>query len=331
MSSARAKWRACQSWVSPKLPWVAAVTALAVVITLIVVQLLATDGASDSTTLGLTGFVIVLLFAVLAPLQTKRVFGRIKTFKAAGVELGLEEIKRAERVRPLPREDDRVEIEKRPSTGLPAADYRKVVVELEARLRFVWAILVLGQVSDVTESDYSAIVELLGTRGLLSEDEGTFALELLDRNHLQLTDWDSSTQETFLDSAWEFAIRFGPLIWDRYVRQQLEIPRDGQKWLVADYQQQKGHRRDFLAYRDQQQRWAVMAARVAGTPDSPTSLAASRERLAKFTPESLVSGRRIIIPDIREATESDDEVRILKLSDLIADPRSAFDARPDPV
>jgi hypothetical protein len=302
------------------LPWVTAVVALLAVLALIVLQLVKRDGAADSTTVALAAIMIALLFAVLAPLQTRYVLRRITGFKVAGLELGLAEIKRAERVRPLPGENDGVEVGERPLTGDAQTEYRKVVDQLKSRLRFTWDILALGQSGEIKKTAYVPIAEQLRGAKLLSRDEEKFIFETLGGSDLQVADWSAVTSDEFLDSAWEFATRFGPLIWDRYVRRELE-KRD---WLVADFQQQPGHRRDFLGYWNG--KWSVLAARVAGTDAHPDPLEATRRRLEEFAHGELVAGRRIVIPDIRVPAGEDLDVKVLTLSQLLDNPTRAFDS-----
>ena len=110
------------------------------------------------------------------------------------------------------------------------------------------------------------------------------------------------------------------VVWDRYVRRELE-KRD---WLVADFQQQPGHRRDFLGYWNGG--WSVLAARVAGTNAHPDPLEATRRRLAEFAHRELVAGRRIVIPDIRAAAGEDLDVKVLRLGELLDEPTRAFDS-----
>lgn len=313
------------NWLIGRLPWFAALVALAAVITLMVVQLIKNDGGADSTTLGFLGLATVFLFAVMAPHQTSGALRRITSFKVAGIEVGLGEIKRAERVKPLPGEDDGVGGE-RPKTN----DYAAVVDRLQSRLRFVR--LILGLKEEMGEQDYLPIADRLRTDLLLTRDEESFVLDLLEGPELAMTDWSAATREAFLDSAWAFATRFGPLIWDRHVRKRLEDA----GWFVADYRQQRGHRPDFLAYREQD--WAVMAARVGGNEENPYHYAKTAGRLVRFKPQEPISGRCIVIPDIRAGTleekyrkgsDRQDGVKVVKLGRLEKDWRRAFDENDD--
>jgi hypothetical protein len=297
-------------------PRAAALLGLIALVTLTVIQVHAKRGEADSTSVAFLGLAIVLLFGVVAPTQTSDLVRRITTFKFAGVELGLSDIKRAERVRPLPREDDGVNIRPRPQTGTPDGDYQAVVKELQGRLRFVWDILPVKQ--DIKKTDYVGITQRLRTESVIDRDEETFILHLLEEARLELGDWSTATQEGFLESAWQYAIRLGPLVWDRWVRQQLSAA----GWILANHQQRRGHRPDFLGYREG--RWAVMAARIAGPEDKPAPLDASADRLSSFEPQELVSGRVIVIPDIREGSVNRIGVEVVKLGDLLDSPALAY-------
>jgi hypothetical protein len=109
------------------------------------------------------------------------------------------------------------------------------------------------------------------------------------------------------------------LIWERYVREEMTARGE---WLVVDYKQGLGHRPDFLACHDGS--WAVIAARIAAVDKESNSVKTSTTRLLTFPHEKLISGRLIVIPDIRYAKLIDPRVRIVKLTSLLAHPDCAF-------
>jgi hypothetical protein len=299
--------------------------ALAVVIAITAVQLVNKNGEADGTTLGLLVLLLLLLFTVLAPAQTSRVLRRITNLKFAGVELAISEVKRAERAKPPPHEDDGVPVDWS-STGDPADDYRLLHERMTERLRFCWVILNLRQQDWLKQDDYAQIVYDLRNKDLLTGDEENFVFDVLEQDWSDFSEWTSRTRDAVLGAAWTFATRFGPLIWARYVRNELAKLDDLRRWFIADYDQKPGHRPDFLAYRDG--RWAVMAARVAGAEGQPEDLHKTQKRLASFTPEPLISGRRIVIPDEREWSYDAGEVKVIRLSALLAKPSCAFDSPP---
>ena len=298
-------------------PWIAALIALAGVIVLLVLQLHKKDGEADSTTLVLLILATVLLFAVLAPRTTGDVLRRISTLKLGGVEVGLKEIRRSERIKPIPSEDDGVPV-KRP----PSSDYGDVVETLEGRLRFAWEFLQFDG-GEVKKEDYRGIAGKLRTELLLTQDEEVFTLDLLEGISLDISDWPSTAQNEFLDSAYAFAIRFGPMVWNRKVRRTLDA--DG--WFIADYRQRRGHRPDFLAYRDQ--RWSLFASRVGASSGGDYDLSLTANRLADFPPEDSEgpkpTARFIVLPDIRDGQIKPEQekssgrsewVEVVKLSEL---------------
>lgn len=292
------------------MPWLAAFFGLGSVATLIVVQLLNNGGEVDTATLGLVALGLILLFAVAAPFHASQALRRISQLKVGALELGMKEIKRAERVRPVPGEEDGVSATRPPNCGYP-----KIVSELQGRLRFVR--LIFEFAGEVREDDYRGIASWLRDHGVLTQDEETFALDLLEGTGADLPEWDKATREDFLNAAYAFAIRFGPRMWDRQVRNLLRE----EGCFVADYKQEPGHRPDFLVCHEE--RWALVAARVAG--DSPVYLESAGPRLHDFEPRTLIQSRAIVIPDIRQGKVSDDiaweadrpdGVRVIKLGKL---------------
>ena len=273
------------------MPWLAAIFALGVVAALIVVQLINDGGKPDTTTLGLFALGLLLLFAVTAPSAAGEILGRISKLKLGALEFGLKEMKRAERVRPVPEEEDGVLAPRESDCG-----HAKIVDLLEGRLRFVREILEFEK--DVMEEDnYHGIAGWLREHALLKQDEEAFILDLLEGTGVDVAEWDRATRKDFLDAAYAFSIRFGPKIWDRRVRAALAE----RGWFVVDYEQPLGHRRDFLAYRDG--RWALVTARVAGA--KPGHRESSGQRLLAFKPNAVVSSRAIVIPDIRHGKVDD--------------------------
>jgi hypothetical protein len=306
-------------------PWAAVVFSLGVVAALIVVQLLNKEGKADTTTLGLLLIGVILLFAAIAPAQAADAIGRITKLKLGAVELGLKEIKRAERVRPVPGEEDGVSAARPSHCG-----YAEIVEKLQGRLRFVRQILEFTE-EVKEEDDYHGIASWLREHGLLQQDEEAFVLDLLDGTGADLPEWEAATRKDFLDAAFAFSVRFGPKIWDRWVRRGLT----DSGWFVAGYEQDKGHRPDFLAFRGGL--GAVMTARVAG--DQTINIEQAGPRLLSFEPRTLVDSRVIVIPDIRRGVvdggiawgfDRPDGVRVLKFGELKENPDLAF-ASPEAV
>jgi hypothetical protein len=92
----------------------------------------------------------------------------------------------------------------------------------------------------------------------------------------------------FLDAAWQFAVRFASLSHERLVRQRLAK----RGWVLMDLEQDRAHRPDFLAYRNEA--WLMVAARVL-----PGNLDGTRKRLNQ-TPPPFDAVPVIAIPDKEE-------------------------------
>jgi hypothetical protein len=257
---------------------------------LIVAQLSHTHGVADSTTLVLLALVMALLFAVLAPYHTTGALRRVTNFKFGGVELGLGELKLAERLRPPPRENDGLGMRARPK----AKSYPEIVERLKERLSETHSMLELDRKPDsYLEPDaYLAIADKLREMRVLTQDEEAFVLDLIDDDPTT-ADWSSAAEEGFLDSAWSFAARFRAMVWDRHVRRQLQA----KGWFVAQFDQAIGHRPDFLIYRDGQ--WAVVAARPGSKDETrPENFRRAAERLAtcdETIPITVPLGARCLI------------------------------------
>jgi hypothetical protein len=313
MNRIRGAW----AWLLVRLPWAGAFLGLVLACTVTTLQLSKKAGAADGTTLGLIALDLLLLFAVLAPAQVGRGLNRIANFKFAGVELGLTEIKRAERVRPVPGHDDGVEVE-RPSTSNSEDYHRQLVKQAKNRLQFCHDILCL-RAFGIEQDDHRQTVEHLRRSRLLSRDEENFMLGILEERPLEGTEWSTRALNDVLGSAWDFVIRLGPEIWDRFVRGQL----DEAGWFVANYDQSLGHRRDFLVCRNN--KWALLTARVGGPNWKPEDLSVPLRRLAEFTRLAQLAGRRIVIPDIRHFQAETDAVSVIRLGALLETPSLAFD------
>lgn len=296
----------------------AAAIALAAVIYLIDLQL--EKKSPDSTTLALVGLGTALLFGVLAPSATGALLKRMTSFKVAGViEVGMDTAVLAEIVRPPDGEGDGIQSKRN------GRDYDDIVKRLKTRMRFVYMITDLSERIESKRS-YDEIAHALAADHLLSSEEARFVLDLLSGRDWGLAELPSKAKEEFLDSAWSFADRFHFGVWDRYLRR--DLMKRG--WMVSDYPQSPGHRRDFLAS------WnggrVLMAARV-GRPEDPWEYPVTRNRLAKKKMDPPIAGRCIVIPGLdREATvvkKEDDSgrgscVKVLKLGSLRENPERAF-------
>jgi hypothetical protein len=297
--------------VEPRLAWLAAALAFAGAVVLIVVQLSGEKTSPDSTTLGLFVLAVALGFAAIAPSQAIRALKRVSIFKVGGLELGLAEIKRAERVRP-PQEADGVWSEPRPR----GAGYEDCVERLHDRLERTRKTLGLK----VAKNNYVEIARTLYRAELLSDDQETFVRDLLRDRDPVSDDWSAATEAEFLDSTWAFATRFRALVWDRRVRQQLETDH----WFIAGFDQDPGHRPDFLAYNKDEDQWILVAPRVGALEEAePDDMDVPAKRLAFFAAGPPLAGRLIVMSHstrgkLTEAVtrEVREKVRLVSLEEI---------------
>lgn len=320
----RDRLRKCPRWIADHGTGTAAAAALLGTLALLVLQLI--QGPPNGTTLVLAAAIAALLFGLLAPAELNRFFQRMTNLKVAGVlEIGLEKVIRAETVRPPGDESDQNFARRE------GQDYEAVVKELKTKMRFVHAITHMHD-RVPREDEYRQIAFVLAADGLLHDDEPQFVLDQISGRDLGVDALPAKPKEEFLDAAWSFAARFGFVLWDRFVRSEL-IKHD---WVVADFPQPKGHRPDFLAYRDGM--WALMSARV-GEVGHPFSYPWVRDRLEATDPAVPIAGRCIVVPALHpevpqrerlatvvaDGKGADSSVRVLRLQgSLLEHPERAF-------
>jgi hypothetical protein len=306
--------RGARSWLWGAIRWPlnppshgASLLAFAAVVVVLVLQLGARDGKADATSLGLLGLAILLGYATFAPGPTGRAVTRITNLKVAGLELGMAQVEKAEQVKPPPYEEDDI-VPKRGERG-----YGEMVHQLEARLRFVRKILEL-QPQVRRPHDYVGIARELWTRRLLKDHEARLLLDVIEGREPDLDLLPESVRDEYLDATWSFAVRFGSMVWDRHVRRELKA----QGWFVTDFEQEPGHRPDFLVYRDR--RWVAIAARVGGAQEVKLYQVA-RNRLNGLPIGLPLHGRWVVIPRIRKATVlsrqgAGSSVKVLRLATI---------------
>jgi hypothetical protein len=279
------------------------------------------DGASpDGTTVSalLAGAIAVLAFAY--PKAFLSLGDRISNVDAFGIKLELQAKEAQLTIGRLDYEEDGADgtPPEWPSSNRKAM--AKVSNLLRERLRFV-AVALLDERSEIAE-EY--ILDLLPPKGLLTSPEAALCKDLLG-NDLQtrLGELDDEEREEFLDNAWTFASRFASRSFDRQARRALV--KGG--WKVADFPQDKGHRRDFIAVLPKIR--ALVAARVA---DPRRSVATTGGRLADVSFPLPDLRRVVVVPDHVDHlwTEIDDRpmkvherVLVMRIGQLIADPQLA--------
>jgi len=275
-----------QRWTKAKRRWrrrpAAAASAVGFLAVLAVIVVKLAQDPPDAGTLALLILALMLLFGAVAPEATGAMVDRMTNFRLAGVvEVGLQTVVRAENVMPPGGEDDGLTVERH------GQNLERVVGKLEEKMRFVRTILHLGE--EVEREELGALAHILAARGLLDEPEAHFVIDLVHGRDLGVKELPYHARKEFLDATWTFASRFHFVVWDRYVRQELE--KTG--WFIADFKQARGHRADFLGCR--RGRWALMTARVGGA-HKPARYPTSRKRLEKADRTIPVEGRCIVIP-----------------------------------
>jgi hypothetical protein len=276
------------------------------------------DGASpDGTTVSalLAGAMAVL--ALTYPRAFLSLGDRISNVDAFGIRLELKEKEAQLTIGRLTYEGDGADGE---PPEWPSSN-RKAMAEvsdlLRRRLRFV-AVALLGERSEIPEE---CIVDLLPPNGLLTLREAGLCRDLLGSDlQSRLGELDDEEREEFLDSAWSFANRFASRSFDRQVRR--ELVNGG--WKVADFTQDKGHRRDFIAVQTGVR--ALVATRVA-SPRQTVLKAADRIADVSFPLPDL--RRVVVVPDHVDQLWAEidhgpmrahQRVLVMRIGQLIADP-----------
>jgi hypothetical protein len=148
--------------------WIALALILFGAVVLVGLQLHNDEGKPDSTTLGLFVAAGLLCFALFAPGMALDAVRRITRLKVGGVEVSLDEIKRASELAP-PEQLDGVEGKTRPKN----AGYDECVEKLQSKLGQIHCMLRLK----ASSNDYIAIAEELRRRNLLSRTEEEFVID----------------------------------------------------------------------------------------------------------------------------------------------------------
>lgn len=279
------------------------------------------DGANpDGTTVSalLAGAIAVLALAY--PKAFLSLGDRISNVDAFGIKLELQAKEAQLTIGQLTYEEDGADgtPPEWPSSNRKAM--AKVSNLLRERLRFV-AVALLDERSEIAE-EY--IVDLLPPNGLLTPPEAALCKELLGSDlQTRLGELDNEEREEFLDSAWSFASRFASRSFDRQARRALV--KGG--WKVADFTQDKGHRRDFIAVLPEIR--ALIATRVAAPR---RSVATTGSRLADVSFPLPDLRRVVVVPDHvdhlwaeidHRPMKAHERVLVVRIGQLIADPELA--------
>ncbi len=249
-----------------------------------------------------------VLIAILAtPEATRRLLRRLESVEAFGVKVAISVARATRASRHLVEERDGVRTSERPKTGDPASDLDEIAKTIRARLRFVRD-AVLDDPDNISEA---VMVPRLAGLGLLQHDEVGLINDVLGGVRDDISHWIRNDRERFLDAAWRFGTRLATMVFDRHVR--LSLRAHG--CFIADFDQPRGHRPDFLVGRDGA--WALIAARV-----SADTVPTTRARLAAVQVPPQASRRAVVVPEYAEDLEDDltPPVLTLRLGSLLRDP-----------
>ena len=279
------------------------------------------DGANpDGTTVSALLAGAIAVFALAYPKALLSLGDRISNVDAFGIKLELQRKEAQLTVGQLTYEGDGAD---GTAPAWPSSNRKAMTVVsglLRKRLRFV-AVALLGRRGEMVEE---CIVDLLPPEGLLTLPEAALCKDLLGRDlQTRLGELDDEERVEFLDSAWSFANRYASRSFDRQARRMLV---EG-GWKVADFTQDKGHRRDFIVVLPEIR--ALVASRVAA-PRSSVFTAGRRLADVSFPLPDL--RRMVVVPDHVDHlwTELDDRpmkvherVLVMRIGQLIAEPRLA--------
>lgn len=266
-----------------------------VVFVALVLKVIGVGGFQDNvdvTALILLALVIVLSFIALAPDDAREILKRMTSLKVGAIEVGLQATTLVEQVElrvPSPTDDNVGAVDKRNGGGGAAEEFDEVRDKLVERLNFVRdSILEL----DDRSARPSEIVASINDEKLLAADEVKVVRDLLGDAREAVCRLDADVRKRYLDGAWRFSSRFATLILERRVRNAMVE----EKWLLLDFGQTRGHRPDFIAFREEV--WLV-ATRV-----DPGDTRIARKRLGR-QPLPIEARRVIVHPDsMREAADA---------------------------
>jgi hypothetical protein len=237
----------------------------------------------DATTLGLLLMALISTVALAYPKGMKEATRHVTRLDAFGIKLELQVADARHAIRRFESEEDGTTVKIPEWPRSTRATIEMIGDKLRGRLRFTSGAL-LGERPGISEE---FIVNRLGLEGLLKHDEASICLELLG-GWEAVHDLKRDEREELFADAWRFAVRFASRMFDRKARRRLAAS----GWQVADFEQPKGHRPDFLASRDGLM--ALVAARVAQPREGVFD---TRDRLAK-EPDLLPGIKRVVVvPD----------------------------------
>ena len=285
----------------------------------------ADDAKPDSTTLILLFFALLLGVTVVLPGAALAAVNRISNVDVLGVKIEFQVREASMVVDNLPKDNDDVKIPPRPQAEDIEDELTLVRNELKRKLRFTRE-AVLGDPRSLPETNVAAHLQYLN---LLKGDEAELCQKLLGKElSANLPTWDAIDRSKFLDAAWSYSWRFATQIFDLYARHMLKKA----GWFVADFEQSRKHRADFLACWEGN--WARVSARVA----APRRTVESTARRMSRSDRPLDAQLAIVVPDyvdhlwedFKDGPKDfvDGKVRVLRIRLLLAEPRMLFPPAP---
>lgn len=273
----------------------------------------------DATTLALLVLGSTSLTALAHPLPFVALVGRIRSLDVLGIKVELEVERVREIVEDFPALEDGVRVGERPRADTPAEEVDEIADTLRARLRFVRD-AVLADPGTLPEE---VVVARLEYERVLTPKEAQLCRRVLDELREVVDDWDERERGKLLDDLWRFSTRFATEMFDRWARLSLRRA----SWLVADFVQPPGRRKDFLAARDRT--WLQVAARVAAPPSAfETAIA----RFADREPVIQEARRVLVVPDHVDHLPAELDhgrlevahgaIAVIRLGRLVDDPES---------
>lgn len=264
----------------------------------------ADNATPDGTTVSalLAGAAAVLALAY--PRSFVSLGSRVSHVDAFGIKLDLQAKEAQLTIAQFAYEEDGADLDppKWPSSNRKAMEM--VAGELRAKLRFS-SIAILGDRANISE-EY--VVDNLGQAGLLSVEEAALCKDLLGDLYQDLSKLDDGEREEFLDKAWAYVSRFASRTFDRQVRRALT----NGGWKVADFTQDKGHRRDFIAVRDGIR--ALIAARVASSKEKVVS---TGQRVAQVQFPLPDLRRLVVVPEHVDHLWREIDDRPMRVQELV--------------
>lgn len=289
-------------------------------------QATAKDAKPDSTTLILLFFAILLVVAFTLPSVALAAVNRISNLDVLGVKIEFQVQEARNVAKDFRVEDsDEVAVPPRPQAQEVNGEMELVANELKRKLRFTRE-AVLNDPRSLPETNVAAHLHYMK---LLKQDEAELCQKLLGEElRKDLPTWDAAERSAFLDAAWRFSWRFATHIFDRYARRTMEDA----GWFIADFEQSRKHRADFLACWDGN--WARVSARVA----APRRTVESTAKRMSHSAGPLDAAPAIIVPDHVEHLWDDfgdgpkslagGAVRVLRVRRLLAEPDILFTPAP---